>query len=299
MGERMSWRERAAPTWLIAAVMYTGYALVTWFFHDLSWWQVLPVGAVLIAWHGSLQHEAVHGQLAPDRRLNDLIVYPPLAIWLPYPIYRRTHRAHHNFEILTDPHRDPESFYLDRARWQRCGPAERALYTFHNTLIGRLLLGPFLVIGQFWLAEARALVRGDHGNLAAWLWHVPSVALVLLWVVLVCGIPLWAYVLLFVLPGTSLTLLRSFAEHAAAEDPQERTAVVEAGPFFGLLFLNNNLHYAHHKRPDLPWHRLPEYYRRNRDQLLRENGGLLYNGYQDIAIRYGTRPIASPEHPFV
>ena len=81
--------------------------------------------------------------------------------------------------------------------------------------------------------------------------------------------------------------------------PEERSAVVEAGRLWSLLFLNNNLHYAHHKRPDLPWHALPAYYRAHRDQLLRENGGLLYRGgYLEICRRFLLRPIDSPAHPF-
>jgi fatty acid desaturase len=293
-----SWLWRAGPSWLIAAVIYTGFGLLTWHFHALPWWLVMPAGGILIAWHGSLQHEAVHRQLAPRRWLNDLPALPPLGLWMPFPIYRASHEAHHDFDILTEPWRDPESFYLDRATWHRlAAPVRRALRA-HNTLIGRLLLGPFLVIGQFLWAEARALGRGDRGNLAIWLWHLPAAALVLLWVVGVCAIPLWQYVLLFVLPGTSLTLVRSFAEHKAASTPFERTAVVEAGSFFSLLFFNNNLHFAHHKRPDLPWHALPGYYRANREALLEENGRLLYRGYRELFRRFLVRPIDPPAHPY-
>ena len=134
-------------------------------------------------------------------------------------------------------------------------------------------------------------------SLRIWLWHVPAVALVLLWVAGVCGIPLWQYLLLTVLPGTSLTLVRSFAEHKAAGTPLERTALVESGPLLSLLFLNNNLHYAHHERPDLPWHALPAYYRAHRARLLRENGGLLYRGYREILRRFLLRPVDAPVAP--
>jgi fatty acid desaturase len=123
------------------------------------------------------------------------------------------------------------------------------------------------------------------------------VALVLLWVMGVCGIPLWHYVVLFALPGASLTLVRSFAEHKAAHTPYERTAVIEAGRLFAILFLNNNLHFAHHKRPDLPWHALPGYYRARRKELLEENGGLLYRGYREILRRFLVRPVDTPAHP--
>ena len=123
--------------------------------------------------------------------------------------------------------------------------------------------------------------------------------MVVVWVSGVCAIPLTAYVALFVLPGVSLTLVRSFAEHKAANTPLERTAIVEAGAPFALLFLNNNLHYAHHKRPDLPWHALPAYYRAHRGELLHENGGLLYRGYREILGRYLLRPVDRPVHPMI
>ena len=74
--------------------------------------------------------------------------------------------------------------------------------------------------------------------------------------------------------------------------------MIEAGRFFSLLFLNNNLHYAHHKRPDLPWHALPDYYRAEREGLLRENGSLLYRGYREICVRFLLRPVDTPAHPY-
>jgi fatty acid desaturase len=113
----------------------------------------------------------------------------------------------------------------------------------------------------------------------------------------VCAVPWSAYLALFVLPGVSLTLVRSFAEHKAANTPLERTAIVEAGAPLALLFLNNNLHFAHHKRPDLPWHALPAYYRAHRDQLLDENGGLRYRGYREILRRFLLHPVDTPAHP--
>jgi fatty acid desaturase len=294
---KLTWLDRAGPTWIVAGVIYLGWGLTTWYYAALPWWLLLPLGGFLITWHGSLQHEAVHGQLAPWRWLNDAVALPPLGLWLPFPLYRAAHRAHHDFEILTEPWRDPESFYVDRDTWGRLPAPVRAVLHAHNTLLGRLLLGPFLVVGQFYWAEMAALWRGDRRRLSTWLWHLPLVALVLVWVIGVCGIPLRGYLALFVLPGISLTLVRSFAEHKAAHTPLERTAIVEAAPPFALLFLNNNLHYAHHKRPDLPWQALPAYYRAHRRALLDENGGLRYRGYAEILRRFLLRPVDTPVHP--
>jgi len=61
----------------------------------------------------------------------------------------------------------------------------------------------------------------------------------------------WTYLGRFVVAGLSLMLVRSFAKHIAANTTLERMTIVEAGSFFSLLFLNNNFHFAHHRRPAL------------------------------------------------
>ncbi len=287
-------------SWSLISFVYIAWLFATWFHQSIPTWTFILLGAVLLAWHGSFQHEAVHDHFSSKRWLNDLIAFPPLTLWLPFQIYRRTHRAHHNVNILTDPRRDPESFYVNQASWSRLPIPIRHVLTCHNTLAGRMLIGPFLVIGQFLTGEAKALMSGDRHNLKAWLMHLPATALVLAWLVVIVDMPLWTYVGCFVLPGLSLTLVRSFAEHKAEHTPLERTAIVEAGSFFSLLFLNNNLHHAHHSRPDLPWQALPAHYRRHRKKLLKENGGLCYrDGYREIARRFLLRPVDRPAHPFL
>ena len=124
-----------------------------------------------------------------------------------------------------------------------------------------------------------------------------SVALVLVWAVGICGIPLADYLIFFAYPGTALTLLRSFLEHQAREAPGERSVLVEAGPVLSLLFLNNNLHALHHAEPGLPWYRLPARYRERRAALLAHNGGYRFGGYLEVAARYLLRPKEPPVHP--
>ena len=108
-----------------------------------------------------------------------------------------------------------------------------------------------------------------------------GVVAVLGWVVGVCHITPIVYLALVVYPGTSLSLVRSFAEHRANTNPDLRTAVVETNPLLALIFLNNNLHIAHHCRPDVPWYELPALWRslRATDHGLRAaDAGLVYHG---------------------
>jgi fatty acid desaturase len=90
--------------------------------------------------------------------------------------------------------------------------------------------------------------------------------------------------------------LRSFAEHRADDHSQPRTNVVEADPFWALIFLNNNLHVAHHAHPQLPWHELPQVWREMRRAKV--PSGRIFNGYGEVAREYLLRPFITAEHPF-
>ena len=285
------------PTLGVAAAIYGGFGLLTWHYAGLPWWLVLPLGGYLVAWHGSLQHEAVHGHPTPWAGVNEALVLPSLWLWMPYRIYRETHLTHHRDERLTDPLEDPESYYLTTRAWARLGWLPRAFLWAHNTSAGRLLLGPPLCAGRLFWHEATRLLRGDARNALAWLLHLGGCALVLVWVLWVCGVPLLDFVVFFVYPGISLTLLRSFLEHQARERVGERSVVVEAGPFMSLLYLCNNLHALHHAEPGTAWYRLPARYREWRAELLARNGDYRYGGYGEVIGRYLLRPKEHPAHP--
>ncbi len=284
------------PTLAVAAAIYLGFGLVTWFHESIPFWLLLPLGAYLVAWHSSLQHEVVHGHPTRLPWLNRLLVLPNLWLWLPYERYRDGHLQHHRDELLTDPLQDPESYYLPPERWRALPRPLRRLYRLRNTLLGRLLLGPPFAIMAYYRGEL-ALWRAGRFDLPVWLLQVVGVGLVLWWVIGVCGMSLDAYLLAFALPGIALSLVRSFLEHRAVPEVRERTAVVEAGRFWSLLFLNNNLHAVHHERPGLPWYRLPAAYRAERDRYLAENGSYLYRGYGEILGRFLLRQKERPVHP--
>jgi fatty acid desaturase len=108
---------------------------------------------------------------------------------------------------------------------------------------------------------------------------------------------LWLYLLGIVYPATSLTLVRSFAEHRAARTEGEQTATVENARIFGLLFLFNNLHVVHHSRPGLPWYRIPAYYNAHRECLITSKTARVYDGYFEIARRYLLKSFDDPIHP--
>ncbi|TCS15353.1 fatty acid desaturase [Caulobacter sp. BK020] len=281
------------PTLCLAGVIYGLWTAAT-FFHDRLPWPLLGlVGGWIIAWQGSLQHEIIHGHPTRSRRLNTLIGFAPLSLWLPFEVYRQSHLAHHATEHLTDPLYDPEARYLPAA----APLARRWAAALQATLLGRLVLGPFIEIGVFCLEEVGRIIRREPGRLRLWAWHGLAAALIVGWLVLMCHMSLWLYLGCFVYPGAALSLLRSYAEHRADPTPQHRVAVVERAPILGLLFLNNNLHAAHHDQPGVSWRHLPTLYARDRERLLCANGGLVYDGYGEIVRRFLLKPHDHPIYP--
>ena len=159
----------------------------------------------------------------------------------------------------------------------------------NNTLAGRMVMGPGIGIIQFWSADFKAMAKGEGRIARAWAYHAAASAITIALVWGVAGMALWQYILLIAYPGISLALVRSFCEHRAAENADHRTIVVEASAFWSLLFLNNNLHAAHHSRPALAWYKLPAYYRAERERMIAKNNGYLMRGYGEIFRRYFLR----------
>jgi len=274
------------PTWALVVAIYGGWMALTYWCNVLPWWFVLPAGAWLTAWQMSLQHEIIHGHPTKNTWINTALGFPPLSLWLPCQRYRQLHLAHHRNHLLTDPIEDPESYYVSAEDWSRRGRVAKAATRILNTSAGRILFNPLVAIPRFLIHDGKALLGGSPKLRRIWGVHALGVAAVLLWVLAVCGIPFWQYVVFFVYPGFSLASLRAFAEHRAAALPDHRTAIVESTPLFGLLYLYNNLHVIHHDHPAMPWYAIPAYYRANRADLLRQNHGLVYRGYRDVVARY-------------
>jgi fatty acid desaturase len=285
------------PSVVLAAGLYGGWLAITWGYQSLPLWIVAPVGALLITLHGSFQHEVLHGHPTRWRAVNRALGTVPLSLWLPFLRYRQTHLLHHVDDRLTDPLDDPESYYWTAEAWERLGPVRRRLVTAQTTLAGRILIGPFWSIGRFLAEEARAVAADAPGARRLWVEHLLWCVPVVLWVTVVCGMPLWLYVLAIVIPGTAVLLIRSFAEHKAVPDVRERIAIVENSWLLGPLFLFNNLHALHHERPMIPWYQYPAWYRENRDRLVAENGGLVYDSYLDVARRYLFSAHDTARHP--
>lgn len=283
MAQGRSWE---LPTLAIAAVTYGGWLLYVFAFRDLPLWTRPLLGGVLIALHGSLQHECIHDHPTPYRWLNDLVAFPPLILLYPYSLYKRSHIVHHSTRNLTTPVEDTESYYVTQDTWEHMGAAKRLWFRSQQTLLGRMMLGPLLAC---W-APLRGPTTGVKHNKRIWAQHAFTVAVLLAFIWLVGRVTPWEYLLCAVYPGMALTLIRSFLEHRPGETHEARSAIVESRGPLGLLFLYNGFHAVHHAKPAMPWYEIPRWYESHREQVLDKNGGYVFSNYGEIFARYLFRP---------
>lgn len=285
------------PTLALIFAVHGALALLVWFHDAMPVWLWLPLAAWFSAWWGSVQHEILHGHPTRSRWLNTVLATPPYWLWLPFERYRQTHLKHHRDERLTDPLDDPESRYITPEQFAALGFPMRWITMAQSTLAGRLALGPIVAPLQFLWNDCAAIRAGDRALARIWLWHAIWTGALAYIVFVVCGVPMWKYLLGFVYFGLALALIRSFAEHRADASIGRRTAIVENSRIFGLLFLFNNLHVVHHRWPTIPWYRLPAVYRARRAAIAAWNGGLVYSGYGDLFRRFFLKPHHHPIHP--
>jgi len=287
---RLEW-----PTLGLIALCYA-----VWLAAGFWLWPVFPVVALVImavmgALHSSLVHECLHGHPTRHRLVNEALVALPLTWLHAYRRYRATHLAHHNDASLTDPLDDPESFYAARWRYRRMPTGLRLVLRANNSLVGRLVLGPWLAGFAFIVGDLRLLRANAPGVRLAWALHIPALGLVLA-LVMAMGIPLWLYLLAVCWPAMALISLRTFAEHQWHETPEGRTIIVERSPM-AWLFLFNNLHIVHHKVPGAAWYDLPRLYAERREYWQALNHGYVFPNYWALWRRWGVIPKEPVAHP--
>ncbi|MBK5332103.1 MAG: fatty acid desaturase [Ilumatobacteraceae bacterium] len=274
---------------------YVAWLAVILLHKSLPWPASVALLALLGGFYMSLQHEALHGHPTGWRGVNTALAFAPLSLWLPYLGYRSSHMVHHHTD-LTDPQFDPESFYLRPVDWESASLVKRFYILVTRTMIGRLTIGAVHSIARYLWHEIRT-IRSSRAAARRWAVHLVAAVVLSWWLFVVVGVPVWEYLVGFIVMGQSFTLLRSFVEHCAVAEGT-RSAVVKAGPVMSLLFLNNNLHHTHHAEPSTPWYQLPALHRTlDSDDLAAHGAGLYQRGYVEVARRNFLRPFCQPDHP--
>ena len=284
---------REWPTWVSIFIVY----MLWWI--ALDSFAIIPFASVLLifilTFHGSLQHELIHGHPTNNQKINDLLASPPIGLWCPYLIYKYSHLAHHNNANLTIPDRDPESYFVSEEKWHSLSKWRQKLAIFNMTLFGRMLLGPlwyFVFLKRQMFKSLRCSTMSDS---FIWISHelLSLTLLLFIWFFFEVNILIYigcAYI------AQSLTLIRSFYEHRVAHNPNHRSVIMKASLPMRLLFLNNSYHLVHHENPRMSWYRLPKEYRDRLDYYDNLNGNFIESGYMKWFTTYLFKPVTHPKY---
>jgi fatty acid desaturase len=287
-------REFEWPTLILLALTYLVWGIGTALWGHSALLAVLLAG-IAIAQFSSLQHEALHDHPFRTPLLNEALVFPALAVFVPYRRFRATHLQHHYDPALTDPYDDPESNFFDPEVWARLPWVAQMVLRANNTLLGRIVLGPVIGTWVFVAKDVGLMARGDRRVFWAWGLNLLGLVPVLLWLQFV-GMPVWGY-LMALYVGFALLKIRTFLEHRAHAACRARTVIVEDRGPLALLFLNNNLHVVHHMHPQVSWYKLPALYASRRAHFQRRNDFYVFASYAEVFARYLIRAKDPVPHP--
>src|SRR5690349_14181000 len=104
-----AWRRAHGPTWVVGFLVHATWLSLVVCHERIPLPILFVLGGLVVAWHGSLEHETIHGFPSGPRWLRRALAGLPLALWLPYAVYAETHRHHHRIVEHAHPDHDPES----------------------------------------------------------------------------------------------------------------------------------------------------------------------------------------------
>jgi fatty acid desaturase len=263
--DRRAWIYTAAN-----AVVVVGAGSVAW--HIDAWWAYLAA-FILVGARGQacyvLQHEAMHNLLFENRKTNELVgILLSGLVGTQFYMARRMHMEHHR---LVGQPGDPNEIHHDVTHRP---PGLGVLLFFLSQLLGGRLVSlvkRLFMVGLQVIRQALGISKGAAAMPTASLSskaRTDLIALFAIQVAIMAVITLassfWMYVLLYVLPLSTLTAffetLRSFSEHVLPGAPPRSVAetnrrfYMDAGPverFFVSQF-DFHFHHVHHLYPNVP-----------------------------------------------
>ncbi len=244
-------------------VLCTLFGLAAW----VPFWPWVPVLAVLYALVMNsaylMLHEAEHGMLHPNKRVNDAIGIL-LALFFPAPFHllRQGHLGHH-VRNRTDDEAFDYYFEGDSVLWKH--------WAFYNILCGGFwfciaisnLILPFRP--RLWSTKAAAFDRPTAALIESLnprydrLIRLEAIVILtlhasLVWVV---GVSLLHWVVMVGAFGVTWSSMQYMHHYGTERDPHKGALNLRTWRWLDSLWLNHNWHRRHHEQSQIPWIHLP------------------------------------------
>jgi fatty acid desaturase len=257
------WVSRGAFHVLVGVFFFTEVAL-GWALHQRSYWLAVPLMLLCChLMHGLLIgfHEASHGLLRTNRRLNEIDgIILGVFSFMSFSLYRAAHQTHHAY-LATERDEELWPFVLPAtARWKR------VLAAFLELTAG-LLFTPCIFLRSF--LRAGSPIRNKRVRRRVWAELALIVGTWICILVAVAWFDVWRYFLgMYLVPAylaANLQSWRKYIEHVGLTGgtvkSSTRSIVSEGWPGRLLAFtlLHEPYHGVHHQRAGLPHAELPQH----------------------------------------
>jgi fatty acid desaturase/ABC-type phosphate/phosphonate transport system substrate-binding protein len=251
--------------WLsFASAFFLCLGLLFWSVTAGTWWFTWPLAFIvahLMHGHVIAFHEAAHGSLCPNHRLNDILgVFIGLFSFMSLSLYRAAHHSHHSY-LGTERDEELWPFVIpSMRRWCRCLAAAAELF------LG-LLYTPLLFLRT--LIRPGSVIRNRNRRRRIWM-EIGFIAVV--WAAVLAIVAYtngWNYLLvMFLIPASlagCMQSLRKYIEHMGMTGSTvlgSTRSIVDPGLLGRLLaftLFHEPFHGVHHKYARLPHAALPEF----------------------------------------
>jgi fatty acid desaturase len=263
--------EMHEPRWT-SVFIWVGFFLTFCLFQGLLvgtliagfWWLAIPFVLILAhLMHGHLLafHEAAHGSLCPNPRVNDALgVFIGMFSFMGFSLYRAAHHSHHSY-LATE--RDEELWPFvktDKPRWFRTLAAVTELFF-------GLIYTPLLFFRAF--IRRASVIKNRIRRRRIWI-ELSLIGAAWSFILAVVAYENWWGFLfvMYVLPATLagfMQSLRKYIEHMGLTGTtvlSSTRSVVNPGllgQFLSFTLFNEPYHGVHHKFARLPYEVLPEF----------------------------------------
>lgn len=257
------WVSRAAFPLISGLLFLSQIALGIVVYHNLIWLAIPLVLVVSHLMHGQLIgfHEASHGMLRKNRKLNEIDgVLIGVFSLMSFTLYRASHQTHH-MHLGTE--RDEELWPFVRRDISR---GKRILAAFLELTFG-LLFTPFLFLRTF--LRRNSPIRNRKVRRRIWAELILMVVVWTLAITVVATLGIWKYFLwLFLVPAWlagNMQSVRKYIEHVgltgSTPNGSTRSIVSDTwgGKVVSVTLLHEPYHGVHHQHAGVPHAELPQY----------------------------------------
>jgi fatty acid desaturase len=233
----------------------------------------LVFGIIMIPVY-SLMHESAHKTLHPNQKLNLFLgQFLSTLFAVPYHFFRHCHLKHHQKNRTDEEMWD--LYYEHQNRWARYGNLYLMMVGFGYFSLWLSIvifaISPTMIQSKIFRQhkEMRGFLEGLDNSFKFRFFQVESIIIIVfqvfsLWLI---GWDFMTWIIFYIIHGF-IWSSQNYVNHAfSPRDIINGAHNLTIPQWLNIIYLNFNIHLAHHQNPQIPWIHLPRYIKSNKGRI--------------------------------